>query len=127
MHISYISYISMSACSFVAVVLFGVSFTFANPSMLPTHPGYPMGKAVDPVRGQSLANDPGQSNAVGNNALLEAAGAGDDHVRQTLPMNQQNRRILEKPGAGLLPKVDGPVIAIEPPVNEATKVLVAPQ
>ncbi len=120
-------HISMTACSFVVVMLFGVAFTFANPSMLPTHPGYPMGKAVDPVRGQPLANDPGQSNAVGNKALLEAAGAGDDHVRQTLPMNHQNLRILEKPGAGLLPKVEGPVIAIEPPVKELTKVLGAPR
>src|SRR5690349_2756867 len=36
----------------------------ANPAILPKHPGYPMGKAVDPVKGQSLANDPGQENAI---------------------------------------------------------------
>jgi hypothetical protein len=29
--------------------------------------------------------------------------------------------VLEKPGAGLLPKVEGPQIKIEPPVKEATK------
>ena len=47
-----------------AVVPLTVSLVLANPSMLPKHPGYPMGKAVDPVTGQSLANDPGQANAV---------------------------------------------------------------
>jgi hypothetical protein len=34
-----------------AVGPFGRSFAHANPAMLPKHPGYPMGKAVDPVRG----------------------------------------------------------------------------
>ena len=42
---------------------------FGNPVMLPQHPGYPMGKATDPVNGQSLANDPGRANAVGEKAL----------------------------------------------------------
>jgi hypothetical protein len=46
------------ASSFV-VGLF-VSLAFANPDMLPKHPGYPMGKSVDPVKGQPLANDPGR-------------------------------------------------------------------
>ncbi|MEP6934524.1 MAG: hypothetical protein ABI988_11350 [Nitrospirota bacterium] len=52
----------------------------ANPATLPDHPGYPMGKAVDPVKGQSLANDPGQSNATGEKALIEAAVSDDIHV-----------------------------------------------
>ncbi len=112
---------SLGACSVVAAILFGVSFAFANPSMLPNHPGYPMGKAVDPVLGQSLANDPGQNNAVGDQALQEAAVTDVDHVTQSLSINRQDKRILEKPGAGLLPKVEGPVIKIEPPVKEGTK------
>ncbi len=45
------------------VVLLSISLVLANPTMLPKHPGYPMGKAVDPVSGQLLANDPGQTNA----------------------------------------------------------------
>jgi len=118
---------SFGACLVVAVVLFGVSFVFANPSMLPTHPGYPMGKAVDPVRGQSLANDPGQKNAVGDQALHEAAVTDVDHVTQSLSINRQDERILEKPGAGLLPKVDGPIIKIEPSVKEATKAVPEPK
>ena len=108
-------------------MLFGALLSFANPSMLPKHPGYPMDKAVDPVRGQSLANDPGQSNAVGDKALAEAATADTAHVKQNLPINPQDQRILEKPGAGLLPTVEGPVIKIEPPVKEATKVTTSPE
>ncbi len=112
---------SLGAYLVVAVVLFGVSFAFANPSMLPNHPGYPMGKAVDPVLGQSLANDPGQMNAVGEHALQEAAVTDVDHVTQSLSINRQDERIVEKPGPGLLPKVDGPIIKIEPPAKEAAK------
>ena len=33
------------------VVLLTISLALANPTLLPKHPGYPMGKAVDPVSG----------------------------------------------------------------------------
>lgn len=122
-----ISHILWRVCSVAAIMLLGCSFALANPSMLPQHPGYPMGKAVDPVLGKSLANDPGQSNAVGDKALQKAADADVDHITQSLPMNQGDRRILEKPGAGILPKVEGPAIRIDPPVKEATKMTVAPK
>lgn len=97
-----------------------LSLVFANPAMLPKHPGYPGGKAVDPVTGQSLANDAGQTNQTGEKALQEAAAFDDAHVVQQL-RNENDQRILEKPGAGQLPKVQGPQIAIEPPVTEATR------
>ena len=51
------------------VVLLSISLDLANPALLPKHPGYPIGKAVDPVCGQSLVNDPGQTNATGENSL----------------------------------------------------------
>jgi hypothetical protein len=92
----------------------------ANPSMLPKHEGYPMGKSTDPVTGKSLGNDPGQKNATGAKALEQAAMVDDVHSRQNL-RNANDERILEKPGAGLLPKVQGPQIRIEPPVKEATR------
>lgn len=111
----------------VATLLAAASLAFANPSMLPKHPGYPMGKAVDPVNGQALANDPGQRNAVGDQALNEAAVSDVGHVKQRLDPNGLDKRILEKPGAGLLPKVDGPDIVIAPPVKPATKAVVAPK
>jgi hypothetical protein len=104
-----------------------VSLALANPSMLPKHPGYPMGKAVDPVKGQPLANDPGQANATGEKALTEAGMFDDVHTKQSLSINQNDQRLLEKPGAGLLPKVQGPNIKIEPPVKEGTKVNASPK
>jgi hypothetical protein len=110
-----------------AVVSLTVSLVFANPAMLPKHPGYPMGKAVDPVIGQSLANDPGQTNARINEALADAAIFDDARSKQNLLFNQNDERLLEKPGAGLLPKVEGPNIKIEPPVKEGTKISAAPE
>jgi len=110
----------------VMVVLLGKALAVANPSMLPKHPGYPMDKAVDPVKGQSLANDPGQTNATGEQSLMKAAASGDTHVRQNLSINENDERLLEKPGAGRLPNVQGPNIRIEPPVKEGTRVSASP-
>jgi len=110
-----------------ASLLSAGALALANPDMLPKHPGYPMGKAIDPVSGQSLANDPGQVNATGDSSLVEAAAFDDAHVTQSLSINQSNQRLLESPGAGLLPKVQGPNIKIEPPVKEGTKVNASPQ
>lgn len=100
---------------------------FGNPALLPQHPGYPMGKASDPVNGQPLANDPGHTNASGESALNRAAAFDESHVSQKLTNNEQNMRVLDKPGAGILPKVQGPNIVIDPPVKEATKVQASPQ
>lgn len=111
----------------LAVMLLVGTVALANPSMLPKHPGYPMGNATDPVKGQPLANDPGQTNATRERSLEEAAAYDDAHVRQNLSINQSDQRVLEKPGAGLLPTVQGPNIMIEPPVSEATKVNASPQ
>ena len=110
-----------------AVMLSAISPVFANPDMLPKHPGYPMGKAIDPVKGQALANDPGQTNATGEGSLTNAAVFDDRHSMQSLSINHDNQRIMEKPGAGVLPKVQGPNIKIEPPVKEGTKVNASPQ
>ncbi len=103
-------------------VLLCFSVASANPAMLPKHPGYPASNDISPVTGQPLANDPGQMNASGEQAALEAAGFDDVHSMQKLSINENDQRLLEKPGAGLLPKVQGPDIKIEPPVKEATKV-----
>ena len=118
---------SLVLFSAFVVVLFMFSLALANPDMLPKHPGYPMGKAVDPVKGQPLANDPGQTNATGDGSLANSAAFDDVHVKQNLSINQNDQRILEKPGAGVLPKVQGPNIKIEPPVKEGTKVNASPK
>jgi hypothetical protein len=110
-----------------ATVLLASAVAVANPGMLPKHPGYPMGKAVDPVNGQSLANDPGQTDARGERSLNMAASFDDAHTQQKLSINQNDERLLDKPGAGLLPKVQGPNIKIEPPVKEGMKVNASPQ
>lgn len=85
-----------------------------------------MGKATDPVTGKPLSNDPGQTNASGGKALERSAMADEAHTRQQL-RNQNDQRIVEKPGAGVLPKVQGPQIKIEPPVKEATRAQANPQ
>jgi hypothetical protein len=118
------AFIIQSAVAFTVLV---VAVAFGNPAMLPKHPGYPMGKAIDPVNGQALANDPGHGNATGDKALGEAASFDDRHVSQKLSINDHDQRLLEKPGAGLLPKVQGPNIMIDPPVKEATKVQAEPK
>jgi len=114
-------------CASPFVVGLVVSLALANPDMLPKHPGYPMGKSVDPVQGQSLANDPGQTNASGENALVGSAAFDNAHSSQHLSINQNDQRLLEKPGAGILPKVQGPNIKIELPVKESTKTNASPQ
>ena len=53
---------------------------FANPGMLPKHPGYPMKAAKSPVTGQSLANDPGQSSPSVEEAKAQASEFHDSQV-----------------------------------------------
>lgn len=85
-----------------------------------------MGKSTDPVTGKPLTNDPGQMNASGDKALQKSAIFDDTHVSQQL-LNQNDQRILEKPGAGVLPRVQGPQITIEPPVKEASRTAANPE
>ncbi len=110
----------MGTVAAVSGILFGVSLASANPALLPKHPGYPAKQATSPVTGQPLANDPGQMNAGGEKAVLEAAAFDDNHVKQNL-QDANNQRIQAKEGAGRLPKVQGPQIQIAPPVTSATK------
>jgi hypothetical protein len=110
----------------VSTTICAAALVLANPGLLPKHEGYPMGKATDPVSGRSLSNDPGQENATGEKALHQSARSEDMHVTQNFS-REQDGRVLEKPGAGILPKVEGPQIKIEPPVKEATKTPANPQ
>jgi hypothetical protein len=104
----------------LAGVFFTLSLASANPALLPKHEGYPMKNDGSPVNGQPTANDPGQTNASGEKAVLKAAGFDDSHTSQNL-MDGNNNRITKKQGAGRLPDVQGPQIKIEPPVSAATK------
>ena len=88
----------------VGASCFALSVAFANPSMLPKHPGYPAA-GTDPVNGQSTANDPGQGNAVGLGTLQDSqADYSQASVNETSDAN--NARIKKSMGAGRLPEVD---------------------
>ena len=81
---------SLIICASPFVVGLVVSLALANPDMLPKHSGYPIGKAMDPVKGQPLTNDPGQTNASGEQALAGPATFDDAHSSQHLSLNQNN-------------------------------------
>lgn len=81
-----------------------VSLAFANPALLPKHPGYPA-KGKSPVTGQPVANDQGQTNAAGTGTLLQAATSLDKAAINDV--HDPNRmRIKQSQGAGRLPIVD---------------------
>ncbi len=88
----------------VGASCFALSMAFANPGMLPEHPGYPA-KGKSPVTGQSTANDQGQSNAVGDATLEVSQKAGTEHaINDTIDANRG--RIEKSMGAGQLPQTD---------------------
>ena len=91
----------------VGASTFALSMAFANPGLLPSHPGYPAaGKS--PVTGQATANDPGQTNAGGDKSLLSSQEFGTKAAMNDV--NDPNRgRILKSEGAGRLPEVSGPL------------------
>ena len=70
----------------------------------PAHPGYPA-QGKSPVTGQSTANDPGQTNAVGNTTLQASQAAGAKAAMNDV--SDANRaRIKKSMGAGRLPETD---------------------
>ncbi len=101
----------MKGIRLLLVALAGTAFmatvAFANPALLPSHPGYPA-KGKSPVTGQRTANDPGQTNAVGEATLEQAARALDSAAVNNV--SDPNRlRITAIKGAGRLPDVEGPL------------------
>ena len=63
-----------------AGICFMSMVAFANPAMLPDHPGHPMKDLKSPVTGQSLANDPGRNLWTGEKALKAASKAGNEDL-----------------------------------------------
>jgi hypothetical protein len=96
----------------VGASTFALSMAFANPGMLPKHPGYPAaGKS--PVTGQATANDPGQANAGGAKGLLSSQEFGTKAAMNEV--SDPNRaRIKKSAGAGRLPEVEGPLNQTNP-------------
>ncbi len=82
------------------------SLAFANPSMLPSHAGYPMSATKSPVDGTRTSHDAGQSNAVGSMASMKAASFNDaDTMNDVTDLNRM--RIKGSMGAGRLPEIQG--------------------
>jgi len=63
---------------------------FANPSLLPQHPGYPMGEFKDPVMGVPTANDPGEKAPLPAEALPQASEFHDAHAIDPDKENRPN-------------------------------------
>ena len=103
----------------LAGTAFMASMAFANPGMLPKHPGYPAAATKSPVDGTRTANDPGQGHI---NAVEKAASFGSAAAVNTV--SDPNRaRITGGNGAGRLPNVDGPLnrVNINPAGATSTK------
>ena len=77
-------------------LLLGSTVALGNPATLPNHPGYPMGDAKDPVTGQSVANDPGQSQPTHMEALQ---GAGQFHDAHSINTGKEMRPNIVPPDA----------------------------
>ena len=96
----------------VAGTALSVSVAFANPGMLPNHPGYPA-QGKSPATGQRTVNDPGQTNATGPATLTQAAMSHDSAAMNDV--SDPNRMRIEKStGAGRLPEVEGPLNRVTP-------------
>ena len=119
----------MKASLFMSFFMMTVALTaavaFANPALLPQHPGYPMGKATDPVMGQSLANDPGQASAGGESALSKSAALSDRNLSQQLSSDDSDKQLQEKSGVAVQPKAQDS--KIDRPTKEPTKVQPSPR
>ena len=61
-------------------LVFSGTMVFANPGMLPAHPGYPMSAAKSPVTGQPVANDPGEAPPSVEESLKQASAFHDAHA-----------------------------------------------
>ena len=103
----------------LAGTAFMASVAFANPSMLPNHPGYPAGATKSPVDGTRTANDAGQGHS--NAVEKAAASANAASLNETSDANRA--RITGGNGAGRLPNVDGPLnkVNINPAGATSTK------
>jgi hypothetical protein len=109
----------ISTVGAVLGVALSLSLAMANPALLPKHPGYPA---------SGNANDTGQTNLSGEKALAAAAAVAPKHTEQHL-VDENNARIIEKDPDkrsdgkfNRLPKVQGPQIQVQPPVESATKI-----
>ena len=93
----------------VSASVFAISLAFANPGLLPKHPGYPA-KGKSPATGQATANDPGQTNMVDAKSAAMSSDAGS--MNKVSDPNRE--RIKKSMGAGRLPEVEGALNKVKP-------------
>ena len=84
--------------------VFAISLAFANPALLPKHPGYPA-KGTSPATGQATANDPGQGNVVDSDGAAQSL----DTAAMNKVTDPNRERVKKSMGAGRLPEVEGPL------------------
>lgn len=75
------------------------SIAFANPSMIPDHPGHPMKELKSPVTGQALANDHGREVLTGQKAL-DAAIEGENlraPIQSRAQLSKENPNKVQNP------------------------------
>ena len=87
----------------VGLVVASSSPAWGNPSMIPQYPGYQMHDDKDPITGQSVANDAGQSPLPYKLSVEEGAVYHDKQSVQS-PLGYMS---LESQGAGVLPRTKG--------------------
>ena len=101
----------MKGIRLLLIALVGTAFmatvAFANPAMLPKHPGYPS-KGKSPATGQRTANDPGQMNAMGSE-MLEQSAISHNSASMNMVSDPNRMRIKAAKGAGKLPDIEGPL------------------
>ena len=88
------------------------SMVYANPGMLPAHPGYPAADTKSPVDGTRTSHDAGQANAIGAKASMTASSTADAAAMNT-SADPNNARKKASKGAGRLPDVEGALNSVD--------------
>lgn len=88
------------------------SMVYANPGMLPAHPGYPAADTKSPVDGTRTSHDAGQANAIGSKASMTASSTADAAAMNT-SSDPNNARKKASKGAGRLPDVEGALNSVD--------------
>ncbi len=99
------------------------SMAYANPGLLPAHPGYPSADTKSPVDGTRTSHDAGQGNAVGSKASVAASSTADGAaMNDTSDPNRE--RVTKSQGAGRLPEVEGPLNTVNINPGGATSTVI---
>ena len=99
------------------------SVAFANPGLLPAHPGYPAAETKSPADGTRTSHDAGQANAVGSKASMAASSTADASSMETA--SDPNRaRVKKSMGAGRLPEVEGALNKVDINPGGATSTVI---